>query len=390
MLHIRLQDKLKEISDVLCSYKASGSIGLYDGDAGVVLFCALGYLATKEELYLNKAYQLLDALDDTDSMVTNSFCSGIAGYAWLLNYLVNTHLIEIDRECFCQIDNALRDGLRRAIDNNNYDQLHGAISIGRYFLSVDRLAECAIIIDNLYDARETDFEEVKWPTYNSFWKVWKYDFGLAHGMAGYLYFIVKCYLKGIRKDKCRTMIDGIFNLYDHNTQALQQTNSIYPASLPIEDYYPKDHRAKARLAWCYGDAGTLYSLYKSALLLKRKATADYFLSKLELIAHRIDPYDCGVEDAFFCHGTSFLAYAFKRLSIETQLECFSNASEHWAWLTLQFGSARGHLAGYRYIRYDGCSKDSIWLLEGITGIGIVLLSLIFNIDSAWDECMMLS
>lgn len=69
---------------------------------------------------------------------------------------------------------------------------------------------------------------------------------------------------------------------------------------------------------------------------------------------------------------------------------FSNASEHWAWLTLQFGSARGHLAGYRYIRYDGCSKDSIGLLEGITGIGIVLLSLIFNIDSAWDECMMLS
>lgn len=170
-------------------------------------------------------------------------------------------------------------------------------------------------------------------------------------MAGYLYFIVKCYLKGIRKDKCRTMIDGIFNLYDHNTQALQQTNSIYPASLPIEDYYPKDHRAKARLAWCYGDAGTLYSLYKSALLLKRKATADYFLSKLELIAHRIDPYDCGVEDAFFCHGTSFLAYAFKRLSIETQLECFPTL--------LSIG---------RGLLYNLVQQEGIWL-------GIVILDM---------------
>ena len=95
------------------------------------------------------------------------------------------------------------------------------------------------------------------------------------------------------------------------------------------------------------------------------------LSKIE-IKHS------GVEDAMFCHGSSGVLFIFYKINKLHQHSDFQNAINNWLEKTLidiKFD--------YKFVLSDG-SNQSINILEGVAGIGLVLTS-IYNGTSDWDK-----
>jgi len=96
-----------------------------------------------------------------------------------------------------------------------------------------------------------------------------------------------------------------------------------------------------------------------------------------------------VMDAGICHGAAGIAHIFNRVYQKTGNETFKEAALFWIDDCLKKSCFNDGLAGYKVWRKDGWITQT-GLLEGIAGIGLVLLSAISDIEPDWDECLLLS
>lgn len=393
-LHKLIKNKLNVISEYLLERrKIQGNISLYSGDSGIALFLALYYRHTKNEKLFEKLNEYIDVLTnecDTSKFIYSSFCSGIAGYGWLINYLQKKKLIEVEEDYFEELDKILFEHLKSYCLKKEFDQMHQAISIGRYFLCRGKQKEVKLLLDALNASKESVDKEIKWPSYNYSNGNLKYDFGLAHGMSGYLYFLAQCYKRNYEKILCGKLINGILSFYDHNVQDFSVSNSFYPPHVPVNGYSPSHNNYKNRLAWCYGDAGVLYSLYLVAICTNNRKLEKEIISKFVIVSTRRDMMDTGVQDASFCHGASCLAHIFNRLYHYTQNIIFRETSLYWLKVALILGANMTSETGYFFNIANKQWEMNDSLLEGVSGVGLAFLSSLDFVDIDWDECMMLS
>ena len=365
-----------------------GNLSLYSGDLSILLFYAHSYLCNGNKNYLQKVYDYLDTVS-TPLKPKSSFCSCLAGYAWFICFLHKNKLIELDNDYFEEIDVILFNEMKRLLGRNKYDLLHEGLSIARYFIARQKIEESSYVIDCLEKSKISSDNEIKWISYNSYKESYRYDFGLSHGNAGYLYILGKCSSLNIRKSKCLYLIDGVFNFYIHNEQDFNKCHSYYPSSVDINKYSPANKNEWCRLAWCYGDAGILYSIFNCAELIDNIHMKDYSLSRLEKIADRRSLPDTGIQDASFCHGSSGLCHIFYKLYRKTGKRIFKEATKYWLEITLSLLYSHGNLY-YLIEPQTNYWGDNPYLLEGCSGTGIILEELLYQKDFNWDECFMLS
>lgn len=369
-------------------------IGLYSGDAGVILVLAQYYLYTGDERYLDKMYVCLDDLQHligSGNKIMTSFCDGLAGFGWLICYLQQKGLINIDEEYFEEMDKTLNYNIETLHMNHYIDQMHGLISIGRYFLKRKQPIGIEYILNVLAETAEYDNNEIKWMTTSMPTKPPKYDFGLAHGMAGILYFLGKCHSQGIKVDLCQKLGDGIMAFYQHNEQDYDLTGTFFPFSIEQTEYARNTYNHSCRLAWCYGDIGVLYSIYLYALSTDNKSLQISILPKLILITQNKDCKNAWVHDGQFCHGAAGLVHMYNHLYILTHIPAFKRASQYWLKVLLTMGHDATTKTGYTFLLNN---KERIWgnsdnLLEGLSGVALVLLSVLDYANIDWDESMML-
>lgn len=87
----------------------SGQIGLYTGDCGTALLLAQMYLWNKDDRYLQKVEQYLEAIETriATGRILASFCSGLAGFGWLATYLQQKALLQVSPEYWFRLDEIL-------------------------------------------------------------------------------------------------------------------------------------------------------------------------------------------------------------------------------------------------------------------------------------------
>jgi len=108
-------------------------------------------------------------------------------------------------------------------------------------------------------------------------------------------------------------------------------------------------------------------------------------------SQRRDLKDNYVMDACFCHGTSGIAHVFNRMWRETGMDECKHAAAYWIEQTLDMAKFTDGLAGYKTWQGGVLGYETRYgLLEGIAGIGLVLLSYYYEIEPTWDECLLLS
>lgn len=363
--------------------------GLLTGKWGRILF-----IYNYVKLY-NKGHEyfeniLADTLKESVNASNLTFADGLSGIGWSICYLINEGILyrEDCAELLSEIDKLLLARINDFDQNKDFDFLYGIIGIGNYFLIRKNNDAIDIIIAKLNTWSENAGSGKRWASkiyVNKEKQTAVYDMGLAHGQQSIINFLVKCLEKNLKKTVLadallKNAIEFIYN------QSSKIDGFFYPA------YITKDENKiirNSRLAWCYGDLVMSLSLLKAATHLKDEPLKKHAL-EIALNTLKYDnPSVVHLNDAGFCHGTAGVSYLYKKLYYHTKNENFKNAYNYWLNKTMEFAVHNDGIGGYKTWHTDTGWYNEKSLLEGATGIGIVLMNSLSEDPGTWDQCFLI-
>ncbi|MCD7938423.1 MAG: lanthionine synthetase C family protein [Tannerellaceae bacterium] len=364
--------------------------GLYNGDFGILLFLYYyaRYTHAPEDALLADVYteKLLAGFEE--SITTHTFCSGLAGILFLFADLRENEFVDIEmEETEALFEDYLISGMRNDMAAQQYDFMHGALGVGLYFLKrktrTDLLKE---LIQYLYGTAEKD--EV-----NKVYK-WKsllikeelkygYNIALSHGISSIVLFLVKAIQQGIESEYLDPLLEGAVNYLLSQEIDYTTYGSFYPSQ-------STEQPGKSRLAWCYGDLGIAFAIYRAGEVVRNDEWKAKGLEVLLATTRRTGIEENGIKDGGICHGSAGIAMFFNRMYIETREPAFQQAAEYWIACTLQQASHPEGPAGYKTFEKEGYQDTDYTLLTGIAGIGMTFLSFLTQDTQKWDTIFLLS
>ncbi len=390
--------QLKVILDAL-ENKASGNIALLSGDTGIALLYYYYWLYSNDDKYLEKGNTIVmnnfQFIHKTDPAL-HSLCNGTSGFFWAVNHLIENGFIEGDRELFSGNDPFLFSVMEKDLKKGQYDFLHNALGIGLYFLCQNTPESVKYIewfVSELEKIAEPDRNSLKWRSnyyINEKESKEVYNLSLSHGIASIIAFLDRVHRKGIAKNKSLELLGKAINfLLDHKYERPNTNGSYFPSVVFVHEH---NHESGSRLAWCYGDLGIGIILWQASQTMQSSDLERVALEILLQTTIRKDPVKEHVIDAGICHGAAGIAHIYNRMYHYTGMDEFRKAAIFWIEETVRKAYFTDGIAGYKawHTEKHGGWISSIGLLEGVSGIGLVLLSAISDIEPKWDECLLLS
>lgn len=392
--------KLAEISEVLLknAEKAGGNIGSMGGKTGIALFFFYYANLTMEEKYVDFAHQLISEIFEevNKDYTIHTWAGGLAGVGWMMEHLVQNDFVEADTDEILEaLDPFLHKAMIYDIEKGNYDFLHGAVGTGTYFLnrlskkeSADYLKELVDHLDKLKHEPKDIKGAFAWESTLDHEKGSKgYNLSLSHGIAAIIAFLGKMLEKGIYTEKVSSLLNGAVTFLLGNSLDTTEFSSNFPSWIGAE--YPI---GPSRMAWCYGDLGIGISLLQAARAAGNK---EWEKKAVDTILHstaRKDVKENSVIDAGLCHGASGIGHIYNRMYHYTGHETFKESAIYWLEETLKMAVYEDGYAGFKAWhteKYGGWVAEA-GLLEGVAGIGLMLISMISDIEPGWDRTLFLS
>ncbi|CAA9203426.1 lanthionine synthetase LanC family protein [Flavobacterium collinsii] len=381
-----MQDFILKIEkNIWQSFETENRIGLLTGLSGIVLFYSKMYSIYKLEDYLTKLTKVVEKVNEIieNEPTSSTLCSGLAGFGLALLHLED-NLIEIDNEYFEIIDSVLLDDFRRLNQSNNYDFLHGSMGIAMYFIerctyykNEELISELNQFAEDLVRKISTDLKEVL-TTETALDNDDKFCiyFGLAHGVAGYLNFLIYfernfTELKSDIDVSLKICIKFLQSYKDYNDNSKQY----YPNLLLLES----GSIVNSRLSWCQGDFGISNALYNCGVYLKED-TLIKESKKLIEASRTISLEESFVSDFGLCHGSTGIALQYYLASKKLNIDC-SEEIEKWLNIIQEQTSDYETFLSYEKGKYYNESN----LLEGTVRLALTLFTLENKIDSKWLE-----
>ena len=385
----QLNSKLDEIAKCIFSRTEDNQdkspLWIYNGEFGILLFMLYysRFSMVKKYNQITTKYceTLLQKLGS--GLGQHTFCSGLSGILYLFEFLKENEFIEIDiSEVKAPFEKYLIERMRNDILRNNYDFMHGALGVGFYFLKSNTNKEIIQeLIDFLLSTSEVDSESggVKWKS-----KIEEdfigYNIALSHGMASIVLFLCRVIESGFEDGKIKDLLRKTANYI--LSQEIDQKH--YGSSFPNFSKESSAPLTGSRLAWCYGDLGVAYSIFKTGILLGNQ----YFEGKgltilLESTRRKNNVYEAGI-----CHGCMSMVLIYRRMFLKTNIQSFSDSVDYWLLESLRFSRFKDGPAGYKSY-FDKNWIPDYSLLSGIPGIGLNYLSYLKDDSSSWDEMFLL-
>lgn len=334
-----------------------------------------------------------DLIDLASEDIQYSFATGSLAVLYFMRLLYNSDIIT--DEDIESIEEDSIDFFLELIDiyadKKEYDLFTGLIGLGLYFLEIrkfDTVAKIVSYLDHMKHEHNTSF----------FWidNITKEentcDLGLAHGLPSIISFLAECYHHDCEKEICEKLIRGgvnfLIELYNENKDA----QHIFPSKINV---ITGKKLPSNRLAWCYGDLGIAVCIWKAYTVLKDEELKAISLAIILNSARvRIDnsgifystKNDC--IDTGFCHGSSGISHIFNKFHRIFEHEELKEARDYWMAITLK------ELDKGTKFPYD--LKNDVWkehtgLLEGISGVGMVLLDYQYPHKAKdWDKIYLMN
>ncbi|WP_025146321.1 lanthionine synthetase LanC family protein [Pedobacter jeongneungensis] len=333
---------------------------------------------------INHLFYLIENLNTLNA----TFSNGLSGAGWLILILNEEGLIDINPDLLLEeIDDFVIEQLKMYLKYQNFDILHGSIGIGIYLLKRGK-TECVIdIINSLYINAIKSDDEIKWK--NIFPRKQNqntYDLSLAHGHTGILYFLGKCYKQKISADLCKVMIDGIFKFYFNNIQNQTIAGAFWPSKIDESSYKSGSKLNElSRLAWCYGDLGTLQVMNLVAIWTKDICIEERTEKLLEETAKRVNIKDNLIDNTYMCHGISGIISVYSSIYRRRKNPIFKDAAEFWYNELIKLYNLYDD-SFHRLQPADVNSLAEKGILHGREGILLSILSLYkSNTSPKWHE-----
>lgn len=370
-------------------FSDSQAFGLLSGDSGILLLQAIFFKSTNDRRFSQELEHNLNRIITNISQSHSflpTFCDGLAGVGWVLLYLKENKMVDLESEVFFEdVDTYLSTSLDVYLKSDNWDLLHGALGMALYFLKRDNTHEVDKVITFLEHFAEENETEIKWRRYDSYYLKFLYDFGFAHGIGGITYFLAKCSSIEIFSERCEILLKKIFKFYFNNIQDQKKIGSYFCNFKDCDEYEDKQTAEFTRLGWCYGDLGVLYALYFAATKLQDEIVSDKVLKMLKETAERLTYDESQIKDTSFCHGSSGAGLIFNHLYNLTNELAFKTASDYWENVTV---------TSIPDTNFDFTEMGQLGLLNGLAGVGIFLISkkdanLLHAESKAWKEAFFL-
>lgn len=374
-------------------------IGLFDGYSGIALFqfCCAEMLNSDHCLSMacESINKIMNAIDQK-GYKSISFCSGLSGFAWMLQYVSKKKLLYLQNlsEIFFAIDRIIYREVDKYLEINYWDYLHGYIGVGIYALERYDCSEYLVkVLDKIIHKIENSVEWIddnccRWQSIIDYKnQLFGYNVCLSHGLAGLLRFLTLVYAKGIFKNRVYSLIEGCSNFLLSQRMDVFKNGSFFPTHSLDTNY-----GLRSRLGWCYGDLGIIISLYYVSDIVNNIGLKRNSLDMLHYIAtNRRDLLKNDIADACFCHGTSGILQIFYRMWIITSDVKLKDAVDYWFNETLKMSRFEDGVLGYKtYYGIDKLYRNEYDLLNGLAGIGLVLLYYWGTKNPDWDKCFLLS
>jgi class I lanthipeptide synthase len=391
----RAAETLREIARCVGAGRAAALAG---GSAGHAIFYRYLSRYQTDRGHEGTAVRLLDHSIEmlSEKPAISSLWDGFTGVAWAVAHLEGSLLEQGEDDPNEEIDDVLLAELKRSPWDGPYDLISGLVGTGVYALErlprptavtclervVERLAETAISTQDGI----TWWTPPKW-----IWHETRHDYprgyynlGVAHGTPGVIALLGAACAAGVAVGVARPLlpraVDWLLAQELGKDYAMRFPSYVYPDSKP----------APSRLAWCYGDLGIAAVLMSAARGAEVRSWEDQAIRIARSSAAR--PFETArTIDASLCHGAAGNAHLFNRLHQATGDEELGRAAVEWYERTLQFRRPGEGAAGFLARVSDATGKPE-WrpekgMLNGIAGIGLVLLAALTGEDPAWDRTL---
>ncbi|MBV7529429.1 lanthionine synthetase LanC family protein [Chitinophaga sp. sic0106] len=389
-----ISEKLEQLDrDLTASLPGNARLSLLTGSSGLALFYYNMYQQFGDEKYSNRAAAILEeAMEEVNNGIRSyTYCDGLAGYAYLLNYLQQKAFIDNSITDFLiQCDEILYSVFGRMQLKSNTDLLHGSLGLAAYFL--DRYQSGTIELNRIRQIGEAirlSLDEIILAQQAPQQDVYV-NCGMAHGIVSMILFLVKYHEladnKAMVSASVKAAVDCLLRFKSTDPRSI----SLYPSIVKL-NAAGMDTTYDIPLGWCYGDIIVSIGLYHAAQLLKD----DNLLHEAEGLAlaaaRRNTPRSALVHDACLCHGGAGLAHMYKKWYRFTGNEIF-NASYHlWMDKTLELSNHPDGIGGFK--KYNGGPFVQMpGILDGAAGMGLVLMDYLQGEqeDNDWDRVLFLA
>lgn len=393
-----MKSAIERITNAIEGEPTVDFIGLLNGASGVGLFYYY-YSWLLNTTYKDKCFHISEKsinIINSGARLT-SFCSGIAGFGWFIEFLhTNNLFVDKDIKFLKHFDDYLFRKMVMDFSNGNYDYLHGGLGYCLYFLKrlnnennllIENYLKTAIqYLDRSYVHNSNG--GIKWESILDYKKgLMGFNISLSHGISSIVVILLKIYKADIESSKCKSLIYGAIEYILTQELSGDDYISVFPSYSIESDLSIKG----SRLGWCYGDLGIANALWQAGSVFNQTEWINkaihvftHSLNRKELLANYVN-------DTNLCHGTSGIAHIYYRMYLNTKIIDFKEAANYWFDLTLKMENHPNGLASFQ--TWDG--ENSRWfkstnLLDGISGIGLSLISWLTQTEPLWDECLLLS
>lgn len=297
---------------------------------------------------------------------------GFTGAAWIANDIYESH------ELTAAVDDRLLGLLAAHHWDLDFDLVNGLVGMGVYFLSRGELGLKGLthVAAHLCRLATIDHEGAKWykssnlmpPLHVSFGLEGYHNCGLAHGSAGVVALLGRLESTSIWNAELGQLRDA----------AVMWLAAQYESDIGFPPWVPKDGRRKdLNSSWCSGDAGIT-----SALFYTECSYPDTLPGLSQMIERWMELPSRVVNVPGFCHGAAGTAHVANRIFQVTGSEKHLEASRRWLQTVMSFwhGDAVVLNLGPEESRFD--------LLNGLVGIGLVLLSALTDQTPQWDRLVL--
>jgi lantibiotic biosynthesis protein len=361
-------------------------IGLLDGLSGIALFYSYLNQAFENEDYQEKLLVLIDKTNNliSDKINKSSLCSGLSGYGWMLLKLKSKD-IEIDEEYFKNIDTILLDDFKDLSHKNNYDFLHGSMGITLYFIERNKSNRNDFLNTLLNDFSKDLINKISSNlkdviTKDSALNQGKiYYFGIAHGISGIINFLTYLAenfkeLKFDIKDSLKICIDFLKDYKKYDFVSKQFYPNVFLLNTKTT--------ASCRLGWCQGDLGIANSLYNAGLFLNDNSLQKEAIELVEYTKN-ISFEESMAKDIGICHGSVGILIQYFLASVKFKID-YSDKIEYWY---TKVKEQTNNFEDFLAHKGDGNYYDDVSILNGASGLGLVLMTIENKISMDWLDCI---
>jgi class I lanthipeptide synthase len=303
---------------------------------------------------------------------------------------------------------------------SEFDVISGLAGIGRYLLLRKNVAEAGAALELVLSSLIKITDEVnnvpRWRTpkgllrsesWRDLYPHGNVNCGLAHGIPGPLALLSLARISGVNvvgleaaidhvaSWLCRNRVDDVWGINWATAIPLtaEQTIPLMGQALAgtTRDDRPSGSPAAckpSRTAWCYGSPGVARSLWLAGTALDDRGYRELSLAAMEAVYRR--PLQVRqIDSSTFCHGVAGLLQITLRFANDTGLPMFTKAAralQEQIIATFEPESA----VGFRNLEPGGTRVDQPGLLEGSSGVALVLLAAATSVEPRWDALFLLS